>query len=75
MINKQLLEPRNIVVVGGSDDITKPGGKMVKNLIDHKSCQSDYCLNEFPSNLFKYFKNSFFIYSDKILIKISMNFL
>ena len=34
MINKQLLNPFSIVVVGGSDDIQKPGGKVLKNLID-----------------------------------------
>ncbi|MDA3866069.1 MAG: acetate--CoA ligase family protein [Salinivirgaceae bacterium] len=34
MINQQLLNPRSIVVVGGSDDIQKPGGKVLKNLID-----------------------------------------
>jgi acetate---CoA ligase (ADP-forming) len=34
MINEKLLNPRSIVVVGGSEDITKPGGKVLKNLID-----------------------------------------
>ncbi len=34
MIVKELLEPRSIVVVGGSDDIEKPGGRILKNLID-----------------------------------------
>lgn len=34
MVNKQLLNPSSIVVVGGSDDIQKPGGKVLKNLID-----------------------------------------
>lgn len=34
MVNKQLLDPASIVVVGGSDDIQKPGGKVLKNLID-----------------------------------------
>lgn len=34
MINEQLLNPRSIVVVGGSDDIQKPGGKVLKNLLD-----------------------------------------
>ena len=32
MLNKQLLNPKSIVVVGGSNDIKKPGGKIVKNL-------------------------------------------
>lgn len=34
MINDQLINPRSIVVIGGSDDIQKPGGKVLKNLID-----------------------------------------
>ena len=34
MITKQLTHPRSIVVVGGSNDTTKPGGKILKNLID-----------------------------------------
>ncbi|RUT78650.1 acetate--CoA ligase family protein [Ancylomarina longa] len=34
MINTQLLNPKSIVVVGGSDDVQKPGGKVLKNLID-----------------------------------------
>ena len=34
MINQQLLNPKSIVVVGGSDDIHKPGGKVLKNLLD-----------------------------------------
>ena len=34
MINKELVDPGSIVVVGGSNDITKPGGKVLKNLID-----------------------------------------
>jgi len=34
MINRQLLDPQNIVIVGGSNDIHKPGGKILKNLLD-----------------------------------------
>jgi acetate---CoA ligase (ADP-forming) len=34
MINDKLINPRSIVVVGGSDDIWKPGGKVLKNIID-----------------------------------------
>jgi len=34
MITKQLLDPKSIVVVGGSDNIQKPGGKVLKNLVD-----------------------------------------
>lgn len=34
MITKELINPQNIVVVGGSDDVQKPGGKVLKNLIE-----------------------------------------
>ncbi len=34
MINKQLLEPQSIVIVGGSNDINKPGGKIIKNILE-----------------------------------------
>lgn len=34
MMNENLLNPQSIVVVGGSDDITKPGGKLLKNILD-----------------------------------------
>jgi acyl-CoA synthetase (NDP forming) len=33
MISDKLLNPRSIAVVGGSDDITKAGGKVLKNLM------------------------------------------
>jgi acetate---CoA ligase (ADP-forming) len=33
MINEKLINPGSIVVVGGSDDLFKPGGKVLKNLI------------------------------------------
>jgi len=34
MITKQLTHPNSIVVVGGSNDLNKPGGKVLRNLID-----------------------------------------
>ncbi|WP_062061349.1 acetate--CoA ligase family protein [Aquimarina longa] len=34
MINQQLIDPRSIVIIGGSNNIGKPGGKIVKNCID-----------------------------------------
>jgi len=34
MINKALTHPESIVVVGASNDITKPGGKVLKNILD-----------------------------------------
>jgi acetyltransferase len=36
MITKELIEPKSIVVVGASNNITKPGGKLLKNLIDNQ---------------------------------------
>lgn len=36
MINQQLLNPQSIVVIGGSDDINKPGGKILYNIIKGK---------------------------------------
>lgn len=35
MLNREILNPKSIVVVGGSDDVTKPGGKLIKNIVDH----------------------------------------
>jgi acyl-CoA synthetase (NDP forming) len=34
MINEKLINPGSIVVIGGSDDLFKPGGKVLKNIID-----------------------------------------
>lgn len=34
MITQQLINPRSIVVIGGSNDTAKPGGKVLKNIID-----------------------------------------
>ena len=33
MINKQLLQPESIVVIGGSNNVHKPGGAVVRNLL------------------------------------------
>ncbi|MBA4323361.1 MAG: CoA ligase, partial [Odoribacter sp.] len=42
MINDKLINPASIVVVGGSDDISKPGGKVLKNILT----------GNFPGSLF-----------------------
>ena len=34
MINKQLLNPESIVVIGGSNNVHKPGGAVVRNLLE-----------------------------------------
>ena len=57
MINKQLLNPSSIVVVGGSDDIQKPGGKVLKNLIDGHFKGSLYVVNpKMPSHRYSRWK-------------------
>jgi acetyltransferase len=45
MINDKLINPDSIVVVGGSDDLFKPGGKILKNLIDGKFRGNLYVVN------------------------------
>lgn len=35
MINSALIHPQSIVVVGASNDVAKPGGKILKNLLDN----------------------------------------
>ena len=34
MINRELLQPKSIVVIGGSNNVHKPGGAIVRNLIN-----------------------------------------
>ena len=34
MINEQLLNPRSIVIIGGSNNVHKPGGSIVRNIIN-----------------------------------------
>jgi len=45
MINQQLINPKSIVVIGGSNDTTKPGGKVLKNLLDHGFSGNLYVTN------------------------------
>ena len=45
MINEKLINPGSIVVVGGSDDLFKPGGKVLKNIIDGKYQGNLYVVN------------------------------
>ena len=45
MINKKLLAPKSIVVVGASNDIQKPGGKVLKNLLESKFSGNVYAVN------------------------------
>ncbi len=45
MINDKLINPESIVVVGGSEDLFKPGGKILKNIIDGSFAGDLYVVN------------------------------
>ena len=45
MITKELISPKSIVVVGGSEDTQKPGGNVLKNLLDTKYSGKLYVVN------------------------------
>ena len=51
MLNRQLLAPESIVVVGASNNITKPGGKILKNLIGHGYKGQLFALNPNDANI------------------------
>ncbi len=45
MINNKLIKPDSIVVVGGSNDIRKPGGKVIKNILAGEFAGDLYVVN------------------------------
>ncbi len=45
MITSQLIDPKSIAVIGASNDVTKTGGKALKNLIDHHFKGRLYAVN------------------------------
>ena len=45
MINRELIDPQSIVVVGGSNNVHKPGGRIVRNLLDGKYKGELYAVN------------------------------
>ncbi|MDR1938294.1 MAG: acetate--CoA ligase family protein [Tannerellaceae bacterium] len=45
MINRELINPQSIVVVGGSNNVHKPGGRTVRNLLDGKYKGELYAVN------------------------------
>lgn len=51
MINEQLINPKSIVVVGASNDTSKPGGKILKNIIDGEYKGSLYVVNPKESEI------------------------
>ena len=51
MITEEFLNPESIVVVGGSDDFQKPGGKVLKNLKDTGYPGKLYVVNPKADNI------------------------
>jgi acetyltransferase len=45
MIHQKLLNPQSIVVVGASNDVQKPGGKVLKNLLESDFKGKVYAVN------------------------------
>ncbi len=51
MINDKLLQPESIVIVGASNNINKPGGKIVKNLLDNHFKGDLFAINPYESKI------------------------
>ena len=45
MITKELLDPDSIVIVGASNDTSKPGGKVLYNILKNKYAGKIYGVN------------------------------
>ena len=45
MINQELIDPKSIVVVGGSNNTAKPGGNCIRNLLNGKYAGQLYVVN------------------------------
>ncbi|HHW58742.1 MAG: acetate--CoA ligase family protein [Bacteroidales bacterium] len=45
MIRPELINPKSIVIVGASNNVQKPGGKILKNILDHKYKGQIYIVN------------------------------
>ncbi len=78
MISKQLLHPESIVVVGGSNDLTKPGGAVLRNLIESGFKGNLYVTNpkETVVQGVKSFQDASFLpYVDLAIIAIAAKFI
>ena len=51
MITQELLDPQSIVVVGASNDVAKPGGKVLKNIIEYAYMGKLYAVNPKEKNI------------------------
>ena len=45
MINRELVDPQSIVIVGGSNNVQKPGGKIIRNLLEGNFKGDIYAVN------------------------------
>lgn len=45
MINRELIAPESIVIIGGSNNTQKPGGKIIRNLLEGKFPGKLYAVN------------------------------
>ncbi len=59
MINPKLIHPKSIAVIGGSDNPSSPGGKIIENLVNHKYQGKIYIVNPKKDKIknFKVYKN------------------
>jgi len=51
MINPKLLNPKSVVVIGASNDVQKPGGKVFKNLLESSFSGKVYAVNPKETNI------------------------
>jgi acetyltransferase len=51
MITEALENPKNIVVVGASENLSKPGGRVLSNLLNHGFKGDIYAVNRKPVNV------------------------
>lgn len=51
MLNNSILNPKNIAIIGASNDITKPGGKVLKNLFSANFKYDIYPVNPKESTI------------------------
>ena len=51
MINREIIDPKSVVVVGGSDDVFKPGGAVLRNLIESPFEGPVYVVNPKSDNV------------------------
>ncbi|MDQ1265818.1 MAG: hypothetical protein QG635_970, partial [Bacteroidota bacterium] len=51
MIVKELISPESIAVIGASNDISKPGGRILKNILDGSFKGKLYCVNPKESSV------------------------